>query len=93
MNKSFNIKVGSYERNVVKSHVSSTPPFSICTIMFDMPTPPCEIAPNMKIIKDALPTMLTIFLTTCYPTKAAMVATPTKYRAAKQVQNHTMPCI
>lgn len=40
---------------------------------------------NMNIIKDALPRMSIIFLTTCCPVRAATMATATKYRAAKQV--------
>lgn len=39
---------------------------------------------NTKIMTDALPTMLIIFLTTFCPTKAAIVVTVTKYRAAKE---------
>lgn len=33
---------------------------------------------KMKMINDALPSILTIFLTTCNPTTAAKVATTTK---------------
>lgn len=35
----------------------------------------------MKIITDALPTMLIILRTTCCPTKAAILATAIKYSA------------
>jgi len=36
---------------------------------------------KMKIITDALPTMLIILRTTCCPTKAAILATAIKYSA------------
>lgn len=39
---------------------------------------------KMKMINDALPSRLTIFLTTCCPTNAANVATTTKYKAARE---------
>lgn len=38
---------------------------------------------RMKMIRDALPNMLISLLTTCCPIKAAIVATKTKYTAAK----------
>lgn len=37
---------------------------------------------NMKTMIDALPKIAIIFLTTCWPVNAAMVATNTKYEAA-----------
>ena len=37
---------------------------------------------SMKMIIDALPRSAIIFLTTCWPVKAAIVATKTKYAAA-----------
>jgi hypothetical protein len=37
---------------------------------------------RMKMISDALPNMAITFVTTCCPTRAAMVATPKKKSAA-----------
>jgi len=37
---------------------------------------------SMKMIIDVLPRIAMIFLTTCWPTMAATVATKTKYEAA-----------
>lgn len=37
---------------------------------------------RMKIMRDARPRAAMSLLTTCCPTKAAIVATPTRYRAA-----------
>ena len=42
---------------------------------------------RMKIIMDARPRIAIIFLTTCWPANAAMVATKTKYEAATMCQN------
>jgi hypothetical protein len=39
---------------------------------------------NMKTMIDALPKIAIIFLTTCWPVNAAMVATKTKYEAASK---------
>lgn len=41
---------------------------------------------RMKMISDALPSIIIILLTTCCPIKAATVATATKYRAAARIQ-------
>lgn len=41
---------------------------------------------RMKMISDALPSIIIILLTTCCPTKAATVATATKYIAAARIQ-------
>lgn len=41
---------------------------------------------SMKMISDALPSITIILLTTCCPTKAATVATATKYAAAARIQ-------
>jgi len=41
---------------------------------------------RMKIIMDARPRIAIIFLTTCWPANAAMVATKTKYEAATMCQ-------
>lgn len=38
---------------------------------------------RMKMMRDALPMTAINLLTTCCPTKAATVATPTRYRAAQ----------
>lgn len=42
---------------------------------------------RMKMMRDALPSIMINFLTTCCPIKAATVATATKYRAAKVYRN------
>jgi len=59
---------------------------------------------NMKTMIDALPKIAIIFLTTCCPVNAAMVATNTKYEAASEHKslhfkhnynkiNFTKPCL
>lgn len=43
----------------------------------------------MKMMIDALPKIATIFLTTCWPVNAAIVATKTKYEAAYNIYHFT----
>ena len=43
---------------------------------------------KMKIMRDALPKTSISFLTTCCPTKAAIVATATKYTAAHTIKKY-----
>nr|GMC46641.1 Os08g0389733 [Ipomoea batatas]GMC77883.1 Os08g0389733 [Ipomoea batatas]GME09563.1 Os08g0389733 [Ipomoea batatas] len=57
--------------------------------MFEIPTPPSEIAltkivnARMKMINDALPNTAINLLTTCCPIKAAIVATAVKKRTIR----------
>ena len=44
------------------------------------------VSSSMNMIKDALPSIAIILLTTCWPTRAATVATKTKYVAATKYQ-------
>lgn len=75
------------KRQLCKDSQIPCNPCSQSTIISTMPTPPSDIAltktvkDRMKMIREALPNKLIIFLTTCCPTNAATVATPTKYRA------------
>lgn len=48
---------------------------------------------RMKMIRDALPNMLISLLTACCPTKAATVATETKYTAAKHIRKEFVTVI
>lgn len=41
---------------------------------------------RMKMISDALPNNIISLLTICCPTKAAIVATATKYRAVERLE-------